>query len=172
MQENEMTRDLHDPFEYDVAISFARADRTVAEQFAGLLRARSIRVYEDEYEAAQLGGGNFVNHVAELYRTRARYCVMLLSQHYPLKKWTRAERASAQEHALRDAHEYILPIQLDDTGAPGAAETTGYRDLRRHSMESIVDMLESKLAETKGRSGPPSQSHDLRSGNIPPKQGT
>jgi hypothetical protein len=170
MQENEMIRDPHNPFEYDVAVSFARADRTIAEELAGLLRARSIQVYEDEYEAAQLGGGDFVNHVAELYRTRARYCVMLLSQHYPLKQWTQAERSSAQDHALRDANEYILPIQLDDTGVPGAAATAGYRDLRQHSMESIVDMLESKLAETKGRSGSPSQSHDLRSGNIPPKQ--
>jgi hypothetical protein len=172
MQGNEMTRDLNDPFEYDVAISFARADRTIAEELGGLLRARSIRVYEDDSEAAQLGGGDFVNHIAELYRTRGRYCVMLLSQHYPLKKWTQAERLSAQEHALRDANEYVLPIQLDETGVPGAAATTGYRDLRQHSMESIVDMLESKLAETRGRSGLSSQSHDLRSGNIPRQQGT
>ena len=165
-----MARDLDAPFEYDVAVSFARADRTVAEELAGLLRARSIRVYKDECEATWLGGGDFVTHVAELYRTRARYCVMLLSQHYPLKRWTQAERISAQEHALRDANEYMLPVQLDDTGVPGAAETTGYQDLRQQSMENIADMLYRKLAETRGRSGPPPQSHDLRSGNIPPKQ--
>lgn len=163
-----MTRDPHNPFEYDVALSFAREDRAVSEELAGLLRARNIRVYEDEYQAAQLGGSDFVTHVAELYRTRARYCVMLLSQHYPLKRWTEAERTSAEEHALRDANEYIVPVRLDDTLVPGAAETTGYRDLRQHSIESIVDWLESKLREAKARSGPPAQSHDLRSGNIPP----
>ncbi len=50
----------------------------------------------------------------------------------------------------------------------GITETTGYRDLRQHSMESIANVLEQKLIKTKGRSGPPSQSHDLRSGNFPP----
>lgn len=160
----------YDQFEYDVALSFARADRTVAEEFASLLRSKNIRVYSDEYEAAELGGSDFVMHVAELYRTQARYCVMLLSRHYPLKKWTEAERTSAQEHALRDANEYILPVRLDDTHIPGAADATGYRDLRQHYIESIGDWLESKLAEVKTRSGPPPQSHDLRSGNIPPTQ--
>lgn len=163
-----MARHPNDQFECDVALSFARADRTVAEEFANLLRSRNIRVYSDESEAAELAGSDFVTHVAELYRTRARYCVMLLSQHYPLKRWTEAERTSAEEHALRDANEYIVPVRLDDTLVPGAAETTGYRDLRQHSIESIVDWLESKLREAKARSGPPAQSHDLRSGNIPP----
>jgi hypothetical protein len=165
-----MSRDPHNPFEYDVALSFAREDRAVSEELAGLLRARNIRVYEDEYQATPLGVSDIVTHIAELFRIRARYCVMLLSRHYPLKKWTEAERTSAQEHALRDANEYILPVRLDDTLVPGAAETTGYRDLRQHSIRSIVDWLESKLAEAKARSGPPPQSHDLRSGNIPPTQ--
>jgi hypothetical protein len=165
-----MTRDNYDQFEYDVALSFAGEDRAVAEEFASLLRAKDIRLLFDEYEAAELGGGDFVTHIAEIYRTKARYCVMFISQSYPLKKWTEAERTSAQEHALRDTNEYILPIRLDDTEVPGVRETTGYRDLRQHSMESIVNLLEEKLTETKARSGPPSQSHDLRSGNIPRKR--
>ena len=95
------------------------------------------------------------------------YFVMFISQYYPLKNWTEVERTSAQERAFRDANEYILPLQVDDTEVPGITEPTGYRDLRQHSMESIVNLLEQKLTETKDRSGPPPQSHDLRSGNIP-----
>jgi hypothetical protein len=162
-----MPRDHADQFEYDVALSFTGEDRAVAEEFGDLLRAKDIKVFYDEYQAVELGGGDFVTHIAELYRTRARYCVMLISQRYPLKKWTEAERTSAQEHALRDAAEYILPLRLDDSEVPGITETTGYRDLREHSLESIVNLIEQKLMEAKSRSGPPSQSHDLRSGNIP-----
>ena len=91
---------------------------------------------------------------------------MLISQYYPLKKWTEVERTSAQERSFRDANEYILPIQLDDTEVPGITEAAGYRDLRQHSVQSIGNLLEQKLMETKDRTGPPSQSHDLRSGNI------
>jgi hypothetical protein len=162
-----MTSDHHDQFEYDVALSFAGEDRAVIEEFANLLNAKNIRVFYDEYQAMERGGSDFVTHVAEIYRTKARYYVMFISQYYPLKEWTEVERMRAQEHALRDAREYIFTIRLDDTDVPGITETTGYRDLRQHSMESIVNFLEQKLKETKRPSGPPSQSHDLRSGNIP-----
>lgn len=157
-------------FEYDIALSFAGEDRAVAEEFANLLRAKEIKVLLDEYQSAEQGGNDFDTHLAELYRTKARYCVMLVSQSYPLKKWTEKERASIQQRVLRDADEYIIPVQLDDGEVPGIREAKGYRDLRQYPIESIVNLLAQKLTETKNRSGPPSQSHDLRSGNIPPAE--
>ena len=156
----------HDEFEYDVALSFAGEDRATADKFADLLTSREIKVYYDPYEPDAIWGKDVVDHLVNLYARKARYCVLFLSQHYPLRKWTEVERTSAQERAFRDANEYILPILLDDVEVAGITETTGYRDLRQHSMESIAGVLEQKLIETKGRSGLPSQSHDLRSGNI------
>jgi hypothetical protein len=123
-------------------------------------------VFQDPYEPA-LWSKDVVDHLVNLYARKARYCVLFISQHYPLRKWTEVERTSAQERAFRDANEYIFPILLDDVEVAGITETTGYRDLRQHSMESIASVLKEKLIETKGRSGLPSQSHDLRSGNIP-----
>jgi hypothetical protein len=157
----------HDEFEYDVALSFAAEDRATADKFADLLTSKDIKVFYDTYEPAALWGKNVIDHLVNLYARKARYCVLFISQHYPLRKWTEVERTSAQERAFRDANEYILPILLDDVEVPGITEITGYRDLRQHSMESIANVLEQKLIKTKGRSGPPSQSHDLRSGNIP-----
>ena len=154
-------------FEYDVAVSFTHEDRAPAEELARLLRDRDIAVLPDEYSAATLGGSDFVTHIAEIFRTQARYCVLLISRHYPLKRWTHQERTAAREHALRDADEYILPVQLDDSDVPGITETAGFRDLRQHSMESIADLLAQKLRQTRDQSGPPPQSHDLRSGNVP-----
>jgi hypothetical protein len=155
-----------DPFEYDVALSFASEDKSIAEEFGDLLIKQDIKVFYDEYQVGDLWGRDLVDHLVNIYARKARYCVMLISQYYPLKKWMELERTSAQERSFRDANEYILPIQLDDTEVPGITETTGYRDLRQHSMESIASVLEQKLIETKARSGLPSQSHDLRSGNI------
>ena len=155
-----------DEFEYDVALSFAGEDRTNAENFAQLLKAKGIKVFYDEYEAAELWGKDLIDHLVNIYSRKARYCVMLISQYYPLKKWTRVERMAAQERAFRDANEYILPIRLDDTQVPGITETTGYRDLRQHPMEDVVNLLEEKLMKSKGRTRLPSTSHDLRSGSV------
>ena len=157
------------PFEYDVALSFATQDRELAEKFTRLLSDRDISVLHDEYtpSAAELWGKDMVDHLVNLYARKARYCVLLVSRHYPLQTWTEAERTSARERALRDANEYILPLRLDDVEVSGMADAPGYRDLRKASVESIVDWLEQKVRSARDQSGPPAQSHDLRSGNIP-----
>lgn len=155
------------PFEYDVALSFAREEKTVAEELAGLLKSRDISVFLDEYGPSSTWGKGPVDHLVNLYSRKARYCILLFSEHYPLKQWTDAERTATQQRALRDASEYILPIRVGDTEIPGASQTSGYRDLRQHRMESVVSLLEEKLATTKNPAGPPPQSHDLRSGNVP-----
>ena len=161
--------DRRDPFEYDVAISFAHADKAFADEFVHRLNQKKIKVYLDKYSSME-AWGDILDHLVNLYARKARYCVLLISGHYPLRIWTEDERASARDGALRDAEEYILPLRLDDTDVPGMEEVKGYRDLRQHSIESIVHWLETKLRETEARSGPPPQSHDLRSGNVPSTQ--
>lgn len=157
------------PFEYDVAISFASEDRTIAEEVVDSLARKNLKVFRDEYRsgASPLWGKDIVDHLVNVYARKARYCVLLVSQDYPLKTWTRADRSSARERALRDPDEYILPILLDDRQVPGLTEAKGYRDLREHSVESLVTWLDEKLRDSETRSGPPPESHDLRSGNIP-----
>jgi hypothetical protein len=157
----------NDEFEYDVALSFAGEDRATVEKFARLLKAKNIKVFYDEYEAADMWGKDLIDHLVNIYSRKARYCVMFISQYYPLKKWTKVERRAAQERAFRDANEYILPLRLDDTQVPGITETTGYRDLRQHPMEDVVNLLEQKVIKSKKQSGLTPESHDLRSGNVP-----
>ena len=162
----QMTTEPNDPFEFDIAISFASEDTTIGEELARLLTSKNIRVFLDTYTPAELWGNDVVDHLVNLYARKARYCMLLVSRHYPLKQWTAVERTHAQERALRDAREYILPVQLDDTEVPGITEVSGYTDLRQHSLESIMDLLVGKLVQKKSEAGPPSKSHDLRSGNV------
>jgi hypothetical protein len=158
-----------DPFEYDVAISFASEDRPLAEEFVNLLAQKNVKVFQDEYRTtdADLWGKDIVDHLVNLYARKARYCVLLVSERYPLKTWTETDRKSARERALRDPNEYILLIQLDDREVPGITKAKGYRDLRQHSVEILISWLDEKLRQTEIRPGPPPQSHDLRSGNVP-----
>src|SRR5215208_7956595 len=146
-----------DEFEYDVALSFGGQDRNLVDIIADLLRSKDIKVFHDKYESAELWGKDLIDHLVNIYSRKARYCVMFISQYYPLKKWTKVERMAAQERAFRDANEYILPLRLDDTQVPGITETTGYRDLRQHRMEDVVNLLEQKLMKSKGQSNPRSE---------------
>ena len=145
--------DRTDRFEYDVALLFAGEDREVAGRLADACRARTMSVLLDDYDATQKPGTDILTHIAEIFRTRAWCCLVLLSRRYPLAQWTAKEQTLVQQHALRDAEAYILPVRLDDLG--------------ENSMERIVELVEGKLREARRPSGPPSQSHDLRSGNVP-----
>ena len=60
-------------FEYDVALSYTKEDEPVARKLGELLSAKNSKVLYDEYENVQLGGGSFVNHIAELYRPTHNY---------------------------------------------------------------------------------------------------
>ena len=155
-------------FEYDVALSFASEYKATAEELAGLLSGR--KVFLDEFTGPEPWGRNVLDHLVNLYARKAHYCVLFLSQGYPLKSWTDAERASAQERALRDAQEYIVLLRVDESQLPRLTDASGTWDLRLHSLEDIATSLEQKLAATETRAGPPTKSHDLRSGNIPSKE--
>src|SRR5438876_472911 len=99
---------------YDIAISFSGEDRPVADRLASLLVTRGVNVFYDEYEKADLWGKDLYSHLSGVYRTEAKYCLMLLSEHYAKKQWTNHERRAAQARAFAESTEYILPLRLDD----------------------------------------------------------
>src|SRR5271166_714066 len=74
-----------DGYDYDVALSFYASDRKYAERLADQLRLNGIRVFYDKSEQAELWGRNLQIHLAELYRIRARYCVVR-----PTISWVRS----------------------------------------------------------------------------------
>jgi hypothetical protein len=163
-----MTRESRpSSFEYDVSLSFASEHKATAETLFNLLADRGMEVFLDEYTGAESWRVDVIDHLVNLYARKVRYCVLLISQEFPLEVWTAAERKSAQERALRDAEEYILPLRLDDKHVPGLDEAASYQDLRRLALESVAELLEKKFAESKVQASPPSKSHDLRSGNVP-----
>ena len=133
---------------YDVALSFAGEDRQHAKALADLLKAGGYCFFYDENELAQLWGKNLYDYLSSVYKDRARYCVMFLSQHYERKLWTNHERQMAQARAFQENREYILPVRLDDTEIPGIPPTVGYLDLRSMTIEEVYEALVMKLSGT------------------------
>lgn len=133
---------------YDVALTFAGEDRRYVETVATKLKEAEVRVFYDRLEEATLWGKDLYTHLDEVYRKLARYCVMFISKHYRDKLWTNHERESAQARAFEENQEYILPARFDDTEIPGVRPTTGYLDLRRHSPESVAELILQKLGRS------------------------
>jgi hypothetical protein len=131
--------------EFDVAISFAGDDRRVAGEYADKLKAKGLSVFYDEYFRAGLWGADLYAKLDDVYRNKARYCVLLISDSYAKKVWTNHERRSAQARAFRENEPYLLPVRLDDTQIPGIPETVGYVDLRQCSIDDLVDLTLEKV---------------------------
>lgn len=132
---------------YDIAISFAGEDRPVAEQLASMLVVNGLNVFYDEYEQANLWGKDLYVHLSKIYRDEAKYCLMLVSEHYSKKQWTNHERKAAQARAFSENQEYILPLRLDDAQVDGILETVGFLDCRRIPPEKIVELIAQKVRD-------------------------
>lgn len=132
-------------FDYDVALSFAGEDRKYAEELAKSLLNRGVKVFYDAFEKAALWGEDLYVYLSDLYRLRAKYCIMFLSEHYARKLWTNHERKAAQSRAFKENKAYILPIRLDKTEIPGVLETIGYVNWYEEGAERIASYVLQKL---------------------------
>jgi len=132
--------------QYDVALSFAGEDRTHAKRLAQLLNAVGCRTFYDKHEQASLVGKDLYQHLSQVYSRLAQYCVIFISKHYVRNLWARHELRAAQERALQEHREYILPIRLDDTVVPSVLKTVAYVDFRQTSPEETALIILQKLA--------------------------
>lgn len=148
---------------YDVALSFAGEDREYVAKVANLLRDQHVEVFYDAFEEARLWGKNLYEYLTDVYRHRAQFTVVFISEAYGKKLWTNHERKAAQARAFEEAKEYILPARFDDTEIPGILPTTGYISLRDRTPEQLVAAILSKL----GRIDDTPEPHQAASG--PPR---
>lgn len=132
-------------FDYDVALSFSGKDRAYAEKLATQLMLNNISVFYDKSEQANLWGRNLQLHLTELYRVRARYCIVLVSANYVTSRWTKVEIEAALAREFERGETYILPLRLDDTELSALLPVRGFVDTRQESFEGIVTMVKSKL---------------------------
>jgi hypothetical protein len=133
------------PDSFDVAISFAGTEREHAQQLADAVRGAGYAVFYDDFYPEQLWGKNLGVFFDEIFRKKARYCVMFVSREYRARKWTIHEARSAQARALEEkGAEYILPIRVDDTELEGLLPTIGYVPIST-GIDRIGEMLIKKL---------------------------
>lgn len=131
---------------FDVALSFAGEDRATAAQLAELLSQRGVTVFYDRYDAADLWGKDLHDHFSSIY-SGSRFVVLLISQAYADKSWTRFEARAALARALDDNAAKVLPVALDDAIGQFRSSVLGYVDLRDIPIDRVADMIVAKLGE-------------------------
>lgn len=147
IEEKQHSRAQEQSFEYDVALSFAGEERTYVEKVAKYLKDSGVKVFYDknEEEEARLWGVDLTEFLYKIYAKESLYCVMFISKNYSEKIWTRHEKRSALERAIKEKREYILPARFDDIEIKGLPSTLGFIDLRVKTPEELGKVVLIKL---------------------------
>jgi len=136
-----MTRQV----EFDIALSFAGEDRNYVDQVAYILKSKGISVFYDKFEEANLWGKNLYDYLSDVYRNKAFYTIMFISESYNKKLWANHERQAMQSRAFQENQEYVLPARFDDTEIPGLLPTIGYIPLNDKSPNDFSEVIFEKL---------------------------
>ena len=155
-------------YEYDIALSFAGEDRKYVDEVANGLRELEISVFYDLFEEEKLWGKNLYSYLAAIYRHKAKYTIMFISEHYAKKLWTNHEREAMQARAFEESREYILPARFDDTDIPGVLPDIGYISLENKTPEEFVKLIQKKLnQEARITQSDEEASLTLQTGEVP-----
>jgi hypothetical protein len=151
-------------WQWDVALSFAGAQRDYVEQVARALQARGVRYFYDNDEQLELWGKNLAIALPAIYGEQAAVVVMFVSAEYAARDWTRLERQAALARAVRERREYVLPARFDDTPLPGLLPDVSYVNLRTRTPQQFAVMIADKLAALgiTGPTPPPDVSNPAR----------
>jgi hypothetical protein len=135
------------PEQFDVALSFAGTERAYAETLATIVKDAGYAVFYDNFYEEHLWGKDLYVFFDEIYRKKARFCVIFISQEYRDRMWTTHERQSAQARALEEkGKEYLLPIQVEQIELPGLRPTVACIRLSpQRPIQDIAQVLIRKL---------------------------
>jgi hypothetical protein len=104
---------------WDVALSFAGAQRGYVGQVAEALKARGVRCFYDADQQVRLWGTHLAEELPRIYAYESAVVVVFVSAEYAEGDWTRLERRAAFSRAVAGAGVYVLPARFDDSELPG-----------------------------------------------------
>jgi hypothetical protein len=132
---------------WDVALSFAGAQRDYVRQVAEALKARRVRCFYDADEQVRLWGTYLAEELPRIYARESAAVVVFVSADYAAGDWTRLERRAAFGRAVAEAGVYVLPARFDDSELPGLLPDVVDVDLRDLAPGQFADLVVAKLAD-------------------------
>jgi hypothetical protein len=136
---------------YDFALSFAGADRDIAQALFEGLSEHDISVFYDRNEQHRIVAENVEEYLRPIYQSEASFVICLLSANYPKRIWTKFE-SDAFRQRFSDGD--VIPVWFANEG-PGAFDQS--RDVGGFEVDRItpiepqirelVSLLVKKLSE-------------------------
>lgn len=106
--------------QYDFALSFAGEDRPLAEAISREILNREMSVFYDKNEQHRILANDVEEYLAPIYRSESQFVVVILSEYYPKKLWTKFE---SDQFKQRFGEKSVIPIWHSDI-QPGLFDTT------------------------------------------------
>jgi TIR domain len=132
---------------WDVALSFAGAQRDYVAQVAAVLKARGVRCFYDADEQVRLWGTHLAEELPRIYARESAVVVVFVSADYAEGNWTRLECRVAFSRAVLESGAYVLPARFDDSELPALVPDVVAVDLRRYTPGQFADLVVAKLAD-------------------------
>ncbi len=96
---------------YDFALSFAGADREIAEALANKLIECEAAVFYDKNEQHRILAEDVEEYLSPIYRSEAEFVIVLLGPEYPKRIWTKFE---SEQFKQRFGSGSVIPIWFSD----------------------------------------------------------
>jgi hypothetical protein len=136
----------------DFALSFAGPQRNIAELFATKLIDNQLNIFYDKFEESRIVAEDVEEYLRPIYQTRSQFVVVILSNEYPTRIWTKFESDSFKAR-FRDGA--VIPVILSDVTVDTFSVLfgKGYIRLDLHApvqqeVDRIVTLLIEKLRES------------------------
>lgn len=146
---------LEFPSRYDFALSFAGADRDIAEALFNALQENELEVFYDRNEQHRLLAEDVEEYLGPIYSSDAQLVICILGPDYPKRVWTKFE---SDQFKQRFKSGEVVPIVLDT--APLGIFDHGYKvgfipwdrsgDFKRQ-VQSATDALIQKSVAIRAR---------------------
>ena len=135
---------------YDVAISFAEEDSEIVEDIKKACEMKGLKVFFYKDERAQNWGGNIFSMILDRYRHAALFSLLVVSEKYKEKWWTKIESMIVMAAAQETATPYMLPLRINEAILEGMPQHTIYEDWKNNP-EEIAELISSKVQIVKAK---------------------
>lgn len=130
--------------DYDIAISYASQQSYYVETVAELLKNKGIKVFYAPFEEIDMWGRDIEGYLHDTYFSKAKTCLMFISEEYKASEWCRLESKTAFARQKSQGL-YILPVRFDGTVLPNLNPNLLYLDAAKNPPHILSEKIVSKL---------------------------
>jgi hypothetical protein len=158
--------------QFDLAVSFAGAQRALARQFARECESLGLVVFFDENVTEEMWGRDFITEFRRVYGGElARYVVPFLSVEYFDSGYPMDEFYAAIAYAVQSGNDpYVLPITVGDVEIPEKLLRSSISYLRSedYSVEQLARIAAKRVSGSGGSTPAPTPIAPVRLPRVAP----